>query len=240
MSLFQYFTPKKSKMAPLSISNVENAHLPSLSSEFQNSNIKVVPVPEHITMGKQFATVFENVLSPSECESWINASESAGYGIALVNVGYGVQKQIDDYRNSSRCIIDSVPAATQLWERIKHLLPTSIKSYIPVGINERLRFLKYETNEYFAPHYDACYKRPAEHTQIGDISYYTIMLYLNQEEQDFTGGSTRFNCSSNQPYDVQPKTGSVLIFEHNMEHSGEIVITGQKYAMRSDIMCVKQ
>lgn len=37
-----------------------------------------------------------------------------------------------------------------------------------------------------------------------------------------------------------PKTGSVLIFDHPMLHSGEVLVKGRKYAMRSDIMFTKR
>ncbi|RYG98028.1 hypothetical protein EON65_51960, partial [archaeon] len=52
-------------------------------------------------------------------------------------------------------------------------------------------------------------------------------------------GATRFFTSYDtahcQHYDVIPQTGSVLIFEHSMMHSGEVVAEGRKYAMRTDV-----
>lgn len=229
MSFLQRFTTKN-----LSVTNVKNATLQPLSATFDRTKIEVVPIPESITRGKQFASVFENVLSASECESWIKSTESAGYGVALVNVGGGRQEQIKDYRNSSRCIIDSKEIAAQLWERIKHLLPSQIKAWEPVELNERLRFLKYDPGDFFATHCDGCYRRPSDHPNSGDTSYYTLMLYLNE---GFDGGSTRFNSLSTEYFDVIPKVGSVLVFEHNMVHSGEVLINGTKYAMRTDVMC---
>jgi hypothetical protein len=36
--------------------------------------------------------------------------------------------------------------------------------------------------------------------------------------------------------DVVPKTGSVLLFQHPLLHSGETVVRGRKYALRTDVM----
>jgi hypothetical protein len=37
-------------------------------------------------------------------------------------------------------------------------------------------------------------------------------------------------------YDVIPKTGSVLLFQHDMYHEGSILVKGNKYAIRTDVM----
>jgi prolyl 4-hydroxylase len=59
----------------------------------------------------------------------------------------------------------------------------------------------------------------------------TCQLYLND---GFEGGATRFMDYSDESlgYDVIPRTGSVLLFEHRLHHEGSMLISGRKYAMR--------
>ena len=50
------------------------------------------------------------------------------------------------------------------------------------------------------------------------------------------GGATTFHLGDRR-LDVDPKIGRVLIFQHSrLLHSGDEVISGIKYTMRSDIM----
>ena len=64
-------------------------------------------------------------------------------------------------------------------------------------------------------------------------------MYLNE---GFEGGSTRFiDCNNDDIYfDFVPKIGSVLIFEHPMLHSGELLTGGRKYSVKSDIIFTKR
>ncbi|KAK2802932.1 hypothetical protein FQN50_007177 [Emmonsiellopsis sp. PD_5] len=128
-------------------------------------------------------------------------------------------------------------------------------------LNERLRFLRYHGGEYFHQHKDGCYVTPSGE----EISFFTVHLYLNGEpseqkssklspdvyqgtvERDelnsrpLRGGATTFyppwNSDNNGSFPLYPKTGSVLIFQHkDLLHSGEEVLQGTKYTLRTDIM----
>jgi hypothetical protein len=80
------------------------------------------------------------------------------------------------------------------------------------------------------------------------MSFFTFHLYLNgngetsdaslSENDQLDGGATTFHSHNlMRKYDVFPKTGRVLIFQHrNLWHSGNDVVRGMKYTMRSDIM----
>lgn len=52
------------------------------------------------------------------------------------------------------------------------------------------------------------------------------------------GGATTFHSMDmSRKLDVDPKIGRVLIFQHkNLLHSGDEVLQGTKYTMRSDLM----
>lgn len=55
---------------------------------------------------------------------------------------------------------------------------------------------------------------------------------------ELVGGATRFySWREDKYFDFPPKLGSCIIFQHrNLVHSGEDVIQGTKYTMRTDIM----
>jgi hypothetical protein len=46
--------------------------------------------------------------------------------------------------------------------------------------------------------------------------------------------------SNNPHYNVIPRTGSVLLFQHDCCHEGAKLLTGRKYAIRSDVMYTTQ
>ncbi len=120
--------------------------------------------------------------------------------------------------------------------------------------NERMRFLKYVGGEYFRAHCDGVYETPDRKER----SNFTMHLYLNDagtvaedELKDMSekqksenvqsvlvGGATTFFAHNMiRRLDVQPKTGRILIFQHrDLIHSGEDVVQGVKYTMRTDLM----
>lgn len=108
--------------------------------------------------------------------------------------------------------------------------------YNAVGLNERLRFLKYDAGCFFAPHFDGQYRRPTDalDNRFGERSFVTFQLYLND---GFEGGYTSFLTPDETiRVDVVPRTGSVLLFEHMLLHEGGMLVEGRKYALRTDVM----
>ena len=72
-----------------------------------------------------------------------------------------------------------------------------------------------------------------------EISFYTLHLYLNENLGG--GGATTFHSDYlDREFDVEPKPGRVLIFQHRgLLHSGADVTRGTKYTMRTDLMYKK-
>ncbi|KAL8601955.1 hypothetical protein ACOMHN_008447 [Nucella lapillus] len=177
----------------------------------------------------KLAFVLHNVFTPKECKEYIKMTEKKGYEQAQVNIGDGRQMMMTDVRNSDRCIVDSFEEADKIWQRIKSFVPSDWNGRKVLGLNERLRFLRYDPGQYFKPHMDGIYRR-----ENGESSFVTVQMYLNE---GFKGGSTTFlhKCSS-QRCEVVPKTGSVLVFEHMILHEGSLLEKGRKYAMRTDVM----
>eukprot|EP00092_Neocalanus_flemingeri_P010558 GFUD01011374.1.p1 GENE.GFUD01011374.1~~GFUD01011374.1.p1 ORF type:complete len:247 (+),score=49.68 GFUD01011374.1:116-856(+) len=180
---------------------------------------------------KKLAFVLDHVLSEEECEALIEETSEKGYEPALLNVGGGAQVLATDVRNSERCIIDSKEKALWIWEKIKDYIPETWHNHQVVGLNERLRFLRYSPGEYFKPHMDGVYMRPDK----SERSFITIQLYLNG---GFEGGNTTFisNRYEDQDVGVVPKPGRILVFQHDILHEGSVLETGTKYTMRTDIM----
>jgi hypothetical protein len=73
-----------------------------------------------------------------------------------------------------------------------------------------------------------------------------VHLYLNDskaeaenpDEVELVGGATSFlSRDEKRKMDVDPKAGRVLIFQHrDLYHSGDDVVQGTKYTMRTDII----
>lgn len=210
-----------------------------------------VPLPWETHCGgrEKVAFVVPDVLDEAECDAIIQTCEAKGFEQALLNVGGGRQVLASDVRKSGRCIIDDDEAADLLFERLRHFLPETYEnagnrydadpgaSWQCVGLNERLRVLKYEPGDYFAPHRDGAFQRPTDaHAPVGqpgDTSFFTLMLYLNTPGK---GGGTNFLsvCGKCRPYN--PIAGQVLVFDHSIRHEGATLEKGVKYAIRTDVM----
>lgn len=62
--------------------------------------------------------------------------------------------------------------------------------------------------------------------------------YNTAMKSELRGGATTFHSRRGfERLDVLPKTGRVLIFQHRgLLHSGDDVVQGVKYTMRTDVM----
>ena len=171
-----------------------------------------------------FCRLLPHVLTRTECQAVIDRAERKGFEPALLNIGGGRQVYAPDTRNSDRVIFDDTAFAERLFGRIRHLLPSHYGPHSMVGLNERMRILRYGPGHDFKPHCDGSFARD------DSTSLWTLMLYLND---GFDGGSTRFHPDMTT---VIPKAGSVLVFYHGLCHEGEQVRAGTKYAIRTDVM----
>jgi len=114
----------------------------------------------------------------------------------------------------------------------------------PVGLNECLRFCRYNPGGFFRPHCDACFKRSEE-----EMSLFTCMFYL---DGGFDGGATRFlrlgGVLTDENYlklaaddqvvaSLEPEAGlCLLFFQPGLLHEGEDVREGSKHILRTDVM----
>lgn len=160
--------------------------------------------------------------SPDECHQFILKSEQMGYEPAAIDTDKG-QKVVVHVRNNNRVFYKDMELAIQLWEQVKPFAPKQIGNSSAIGLNELFRFYKYQPGQEFKKHRDQSFIRNST-----EASYYTFMIYLND---NYSGGETTFNDLT-----IVPKTGTALIFLHELEHEGSAVTAGTKYVLRTDIM----
>ena len=185
-----------------------------------------VPILEPIF--DEHAFLIRNFLMPEECATFIRESEALGYEDAPITMGDSAII-IKDYRDNLRAMRDDTETAERLFDRLQPFVPADISRMKPVGLNERLRFYRYDRGHYFAPHHDGSFRR-----NLYEFSLYTVLLYLNE---GFAGGSTDFlNEDNSVLHRVVPETGLALLFRHEILHTGAEVIDGTKYVLRSDVM----
>jgi predicted 2-oxoglutarate/Fe(II)-dependent dioxygenase YbiX len=166
--------------------------------------------------------VVRDILSLEECDEYIAICERVGFGDAPISeVGGEIVRP--EIRNNARVMIDDEKTATLLWDRIKAEVPAFLNGRQVKGVNERLRFYRYDPGQQFAPHVDGSFTKSS-----GEQSLLTLMVYLNEA---FEGGETIFNEAK-----INPQTGMALIFQHALMHEGAAVIGGRKYVLRSDVI----
>ena len=140
--------------------------------------------------------------------------------------------QRKDIRNNERALLESEEIADFLWERAREFVPSEFDGRLAVGVNELIRFYRYDPGQQFNWHQDHPFERDN-----GEMSYLTFMIYLND---GFEGGETSFEDSySDEPFDelsIVPEQGMALFFEHPTHHKGEPVFEGRKYVLRTDVM----
>jgi predicted 2-oxoglutarate/Fe(II)-dependent dioxygenase YbiX len=172
------------------------------------------------TYGKRVATL-DGVLTVAECRALLGAAARVGYEAAPITTPFGFVMR-PDIRNNTRAMLDDPKRATWLWDRVAAEVKVSTPD--SVGVNERLRFYRYETGQYFRWHTDGSFQRDA-HTW----SVLTLLLYL---DADYEGGRTEIAGIG----PIEPRPGRALLFPHGLRHRGAPVTDGTKHVMRTDVM----
>ena len=73
-----------------------------------------------------------------------------------------MQKVIKDFRNGYRATVDSFPVSEIIWDRLKpYISENQFSGMRCLGLNERMRFLRYDGGEYFKGHCDGQMYLPA-------------------------------------------------------------------------------
>ncbi len=174
---------------------------------------------------KPYIFTIAEVLSPAECRDLIARIEREGPTTAPITTMQG-PRLMPGIRNNERVMFDDEALAQELFRRVREHVPPEIHGMQVVGTNERFRCYRYRPGMRFAFHSDGAFCRDER-----ERSYYTFMVYLNEE---FEGGSTTFMVTPE--VSIRPKTGMALLFQHPIVHEGSEVHSGVKYVVRTDLM----
>jgi hypothetical protein len=185
-------------------------------------------------MNQQCITLTEGVfiipgfLTREQCEQYIRQTEQIGYAPAPVST-VGGPRMMPEVRDNERVMVDDTEQALWLWEKLRGSMPANIdpQGRGAVGVNERLRFYRYQPGQRFKIHTDGYYQRDN-----GERSLLTFMVYLNNVPK---GGETAFKLPGANLL-VSPVQGTCLLFLHHLWHEGVAVQDGLKYVLRSDVM----
>jgi len=194
------------------------------------------------------AFTLSNVLSAAECESLIHLSERHGYVMlkSAENGGKG--------RTNTRVLTDDESLAALLFERVKEFVPKTYRltdgrmwneDYDLCGLNERFRWCKYVEGQSFKSiHCDKRVNLPEQER----FSFFTVNIYLNGHGTSYKGGRTIFydeaGFDGRKPQYTETsalaaQTGDVMVFNHYPQkypHCGEMLSSGVKYLLRTDVM----
>ena len=196
-----------------------------------------------------------NVLSSSECRRLIDLSEQLGY---LKDAAVSLPRQIR--HNDNVVWVTDEQTDTILWNRVAPLVGQDLDisdGKKPLGLNARFRFYRYAAGDYFKFHSDGAWpgSRVIEGNLVANAypDRYSLMTFLLFLNDGYTGGSTRFRVRADDPglparrfghvreVDIRTPKGAALCFPHGTHplhcvHSGETVLGGSKYIIRTDIL----
>ena len=212
----------------------------------------------------------DNFLTQNECNRLIDDAENGGFKPSALSGGGHGRTGREGARTSQFYVKDDVDFANILWKRVKSWVPSNLRDIKPVpymssvtrgdeykaiGVNEHLRFYKYNVGQHILKHDDYRMSRyrydPNQDKYYYQMTFFTLLIYLNDEFQE---GQTTFwtkyategvvgHCRfirdlefTEADLKITPKTGRALINDHMVQHEGEAPKKGIKYIMRTDIV----
>lgn len=177
-----------------------------------------------------------HVFDKEFCDAVIQDTEKLNYEIAPITIdgSKGIFEMNTEVRNNTRVILDNTLLARVLFHILKNILPTNFKGWQLEKLNPRFRFYRYTSGQTFKPHIDGKYKE-SDNCE----SKLTLLLYLSEP---ILGGDTTFFRHTEEKirFKLKPEIGQVVIFDHHQLHSGDPVLSGVKYVLRTDVMYIKE
>jgi len=213
----------------------------------------------------RFLTI-DNILTNSECLELINNTEKRGYKPSPISGGGHGNCEQTPSRTSQFIVYDDIVLSSYLWSKIQSFVPQNLRSikpvsylnsitkgdeFIPVSVNEHIRFYKYDIGQYIKKHDDYRMSRyrydNVNNKYYYQMTFFTVLIYLNDNFEngttnywkDETKSNFRFLTTvKNQEPDIiiQPKTGMASITDHVIKHEGIAPQKNTKYILRTDII----
>jgi hypothetical protein len=132
------------------------------------------PVTVQIIDAQSEIVLIPGVLTPEECADLIEYSEDHGYHSAPISTSRG-PVMASHIRNNTRVMLDEPKRARWLAARLHPWLPPQARTgWHLAGLNERLRWYRYDPGERFNWHLDGSFVRSRD-----ERSFFTVMVYLN-------------------------------------------------------------
>ena len=175
------------------------------------------PEVPYLFEGERLLWTVPAVYTPAECAAFVAFIEREDPALATDN---------PLYRDQDRLMRDDPAMAADLYRRLEPHLPARMGTWRLAGINERMRYYRYRPGQKFALHTDHWYWAAPD-----KVTLHTVLVYFND---DFTGGETRFTGRVAEV--VRPAPGLVAIFQHKLDHEGCEVLSGAKFALRTDVL----
>jgi len=210
------------------------------------------------------------VLSASECTQLIAEAERRGFQPSPPSGGGHGQTPRTGARTSQFYVHDDAELASLLWERVAEFVPGDLRSikpvpymnsvtqgdeFSPVGVNEHMRYYKYDPGQFILKHDDYRMSRfrydKDKNEYYEQMSFLTLVVYLNEGFQDGntlfwtkyatvgTTGHCRFIRDvefTESDLSIVPETGKASIHDHMVQHEGEAPKKSTKYILRTDIL----
>lgn len=198
-----------------------------------------------IALEGKLAFVIHNVLTAKECQKLIRITEAMGYKPEAP----GIQTPPGMRMNQSLHWLCEAPILNSIFERISKYLPLKLEGRsLHPQLSQRINFYRYENGDVFNRHTDGVWLAygfdKSNKNMIswdGVESMLTMLLYLNDNSDGFSGGETSL-YGQQKRVDIKPITGSALFFRHgfgydSVIHSGQQVTgTSKKYVARINVM----
>jgi len=205
------------------------------------------PARQDIELGGLLAFVIDQVVTPTEADAIVQATEQLGYR----DEAPGIATPPGMRMNKSVHWVADEALLGPLFARIAQLLPPSLDG-VPLfpAFSRRLNMYRYDANDVFNRHTDGNwpgYSLSADRSSMEDWppslrSGLTMLLYLNGPADGVQGGSTRLFGPDGSRVDVEPVKGAALFFRHgfgadSVVHEG-CRVTGSvsKYVARINVM----
>lgn len=160
----------------------------------------------------RFLKIVDYLLTTKECKRIIQLLDKED--LEIVDRG--------ELASYSRNIWIDDEFADEIYSRVYSYLPTGT-----VRCNEHIRFSKYAPGQEFNLHTDGL-NRDA----YGNQSKYTVNIFLNH---GFVGGETEF-FQEGGSISATPQAGRAVLFDREILHRGNRVLSGTKYLLRTDVM----